>query len=400
MLSRAAFEANVAVFFVILGLTLFLKGVGEKPYLLIFSSLSFVVSMYTFNSSRIVVPLLVLILATVFYKKLLSNLRMTIVSGLVGLVLFFPLLLFMRTPQAQLRFEEVNIFSDIGIINRTNQEIANDGNSPISKVIHNRRFAFVVEYTRHYFDNLTPSFLFIKGDGNPKFSIQDVGSLYIWEIPFLIIGVLILFRKRERYWWLVPVLLLSAIIPAGFARETPHALRIESGIIAFQILTAMGLVSSYYFLKRYSGVFVIVLGVIIIANFIYFLHNYSSNYAREFSGEWQYGYKEAIAYINSVKDNYQGVYMTEALGRPYIYYLFYSKVAPQEFRKNSEVYRETLGFVHVRRYNDIYFEKEIGKIDKKGSLYIAVPTEVPESGNIIKEFKLLNGKTSLVAYTL
>ena len=399
MLSRAAFEANVATFFVLLGLLFFLKGVKEKPYLLLLSSLSFMLSMYTFNSPRIVVPILILTLVVAFHKKLLFFWKQTTLAVVIGLIFYIPLLLFLRTPQAQLRFAEVNFFSEISTIERINQEIANDGNSSFSKIIHNRRFAFTVEYARHYLDNLTPSFLLIRGDGNPKFSIQDVGQLYLWEIPFLIIGSLLLFRKRTSNWWIVPILIVVGIVPAGFARETPHALRIESGIIGFQIITAIGIIGFYEFIKK-KRIYISILGIIIFLNFFYFIHNYISNYSREFSGEWQYGYKESIEYINGAKDEYKGVYMTEELGRPYIYYLFYSGVKPEEFRKNSEVYRETLGFVHVRRIDDIYFEKEIGNIDKKGSLYVATPSEMPDSGKILKEFKLLNGKTSLVAYTL
>jgi len=43
-------------------------------------------------------------------------------------------------------------------------------------MIHNRRFLYGLDYVQHYFDNLNPNFLFITGDGNPKFSTQTVGQ--------------------------------------------------------------------------------------------------------------------------------------------------------------------------------------------------------------------------------
>src|SRR3989344_4024704 len=221
MLSRAAFEANVATFFIVLGIWLFLLSVHGKRWILLFSVVSFVLSIYTFNTARVVTPILVLILTFAFRKELWQRKIETVLAIILGIILILPTLKFLMSPQASLRFKEVNIFSNIGIIENANKQIANDNNSIISKIIHNRRLAFSVEYLRHYFDNLNPDFLFIKGDGNPKFSTQNVGQLYLWEVPFFILGILYLIRKKEGYWWIVPVWLLIGIVPAGAARETP-----------------------------------------------------------------------------------------------------------------------------------------------------------------------------------
>lgn len=405
LLSRAAFEANVAGFFIVLGVFLFLKALRERPLLLPFSVISFVLSMNTFNSARIVAPLIGIVLVVMFYKKLLKHLKMSVFSLVLGIVLLIPLLNFMVSPQAKLRFNEVNIFTDIGVINRSNQEIKNDNNSFISKALHNRRFAYGVEYVHHYLDNLAPQFLFIKGDGNPKFSLQDVGQLYLWEIPFFVGGILMLFRKREKYWWIVPVWLLVGIIPAGFARETPHALRIESSLPTFQIFTAIGV---YYFIKSLNEVrnknlqkvAALIFSIVVLFNFIYFAQNYFMHYAYEFSGEWQYGYKESIAFVSSVQNQYENIYMTESLGRPYVYYLYYLQYPPKKFREEAKIYREVFGFVHVQSFAKFHFTDQIGKVDDNKALYITAPGERPSSSNIVKEFKLLNGHIALVAYTL
>ena len=51
-LSRAAWEANLASFFVVLGVLLFLKSLKGRGWFLILSGLAFVATFYTFNSSR------------------------------------------------------------------------------------------------------------------------------------------------------------------------------------------------------------------------------------------------------------------------------------------------------------------------------------------------------------
>lgn len=315
-------------------------------------------------------------------------------------MLFLPLFLFLLSPQARLRFNEVNIFSDISVIQRTNQEIANDKNSLISRVLHNRRVAYGVEYIRHYFDNLSPSFLFVKGDGNPKFSIQDVGELYLWEIPFFIGGVFLLFKKREGRWYLLPLWFFVGILPAASARETPHALRIETILPTVQIFTAYGLyhMFSYFHSKKFRQVSLIALSVFGLFNFIYFYHNYTANYPREYSGEWQYGYKDTVALLNGVDKNYDKIYFTESLGRPYIYVLFYKKYSPQQFRSEAKIDREALGFVHVRSFGKYVFVRDISYNKLGKTLYIDTPDKVPHGSHIIKTVNLLNGNPALVAY--
>lgn len=401
MLSRAAFEANVASFLIVLGVLLFLIGIQKNRWFLLGSAASFVFSLYTFNTARVVSPILFLLFAFVFRKDLLKAKKQALVMMLVGLLLLLPALNFLLSPQASLRFREVNIFSDISVIENTNRQIENDGNTFWSRILHNRRLAFGVEYLKHYFDNLSPSFLFIKGDGNPKFSVQEVGQMYLWDLPFLIFGIFILFKKREGYWWIIPAWLLIGIIPAGTARETPHALRIETSLPTFQILVAYGFVNFINGLKKYRYLIRNTLYLILFLNVLYFLHSYFVHYSKEYSSEWQYGYKESVSYAASVESKYEQINVTEGLGRPYIYYLFHKRVDPEDFRNNSQVEREALGFVKVKGFGKYKFDKDPRNIKSPpNTLYIDIPSKVPNNASVLKTFYLLSGEPVLVAYVL
>lgn len=423
LLSRAAFEANVATFFIVFAVLLFLialhpRGAASFPprgwskWLLPISIISFIISMYTFNTARIVTPLLVLGLSFANRKYLLTQAKSQfLISVIVGGLIFLPLFLFLMTPQAKLRFHEVNIFSDGSVVERANQQIENDGNAFWSRIIHNRRLGYTVEYLKHYFDNLSPEFLFIRGDGNPKFSIQDVGQMYIWEIPFFIAGILFLFRKREGNWWIIPYWLIVGIIPAGTARETPHALRIETTLPTFQVLTAYGLYEVYklvssiqYRVLSIKIAKLLTIGYLLFAvfNFLYFYHNYFRHYPKEFSSEWQYGYREAIEFTNANENKFDNIIFTEELGRPYIYVLFHKQYDPARFRQEAKIEREVLGFVHVRSFGKYKFVKSVlDNIDKsKDNLYVDMRGNVPAGAKILRTFNLLNGDPNLVAYSL
>lgn len=406
LLSRAAFESNIATLFILLGVYLFLSALEKRNWLFLISILSFVISAYTFNSARIVAPILLGVLFVSNYKFFINKKRLVIACILFGLIITVPLMLYLKSPQSKLRYQEVNIFSDVGVIERVNQQHENNDQAFWSRAVQNRRFAYGVEYLKHYFDNLSPSFLFIKGDGNPKFSIQDVGQMYLWEIPFFVAGLLLLFRKREGRWWLIPAWILIGIAPAATARETPHALRIASTLPMFQLITAYGILhllnelkNSNY--KKYFNIGLVLLISVIVLNLLYFIHNYFFHYSRMYSGEWQYGYREAVAYTESVKDRYESIYFTEQLGRPYIYVLFYGKYSPEYFRENSIVEREVLGFVNVKKMGKYIFDKYPSSTSENASgkiLVVDLPDNAPENVQVLKEIKLMNNTPAIVIY--
>jgi len=399
MLSRGAYEANVSTFFIVLGVYLFLKAINKNFWYLILSAISFVITFYTFNTARVFVPLLVIFLAIGFRKELIKNYKQTIVAGLIGLMFLLPTLPFMFSPQAKLRFAEVNIFSNTSIIETSNKYVENDENAVWSKVIHNRRVLFANEFAIHYFDNLNPSFLFIKGDGNPRFSTQNVGQMYLIEIPLLLAGFYFLIRKKEGYYWIIPIWLILGIIPAATARETPHALRIETVLPTLQIIVAYGLVCLVFKLKKYRLFAASIFLSLMVINFIYFYHGLLTFYRREFSNDWQYPYKELVLYLKNNDKKYSQIFVTDKLGRPYIYFLVYGKYPPDKFRNNADIKREVLGFVHINGFDKYEFRRNVGEENvSKNNLYVGVPDDVPDGVRVIKKFNLLDGEEALVVY--
>lgn len=405
MLSRAAFEANVATFFLVMGVWLFLVSIQEKKWYLPFSAASFIFGVYTFNTARIVGPLLLISFSLLSIKYLWQQKKVVIVSILLGIVLLLPVARFLRTPQASLRFQEVNIFSDLSLITTSNQEIVNDHNAWWSKIIHNRRWVYTQAYVKHYFDNLTPDFLFIHGDGNPKFSIQDVGQMYLWDIPFFVLGILFLIRNKKGRWWIVPLWLIIGIIPAATARETPHALRTEATLPTFQILIAYGIYITWDFLqkkqikKMVKASIAGAIGLLLFVNVGYFWHTMLTHYQYTYSGVWLYGQEQMADYVQSVQSNYSKIYISEDFGRPYIYMAMYTKTDPTVFRKTAIVQRDVFGFVDILGFGRYTFFHEIPTIGKH-ELVVVSYQRIPKGVHILHVEHALNGDPVVAAYTL
>lgn len=411
MLSRAAFEANVATFLIILGTLLFLLGINRKGYYFIFSAIAFALTFYTFNSSRVFVPLFVLAISICTIKDLMKKKKEVLIAGVIGVLMILPILSFLRSPQAKIRFNEVNIFSDISIIQNSNKKIAEHNNSQLAKIVYNRRIGYAQVFAKHYLDHFRPDYLFISGDNNPRFSVRKLGQMYVWDAVFLIVGAVMLFKLRPGKWYFIPIWLMLGIIPAATARETPHALRTETVLPTMQILIAFGFMYFYAFLKtktKYVNSLAVFLLILLFLNFSFFFKILNQDYPKAYAGEWQYGYKEIARYVNSQSKNYKKIYVDEEIGRPYIYNLFYNKILPETFRINSDVKRDIFGFVTVDRYANIYYQRGLKATYYKepGDLYIQsfndpkeIKEGIPENAVIKKVLSLPNGQIRFIAYT-
>jgi 4-amino-4-deoxy-L-arabinose transferase-like glycosyltransferase len=397
--SRGAFEANLAALFNALGVLFFLWFVNKgKGYSLLLSTIAFVFSFYTFNANRIIAPLLQVGLSIIFYRKVLQQKKWLVISIIVGFLLLYPSFSYLANRESRLRFQEVSIFNDLEVIRTANQRIEKDDFSLFAKIIHNRRLAFAQDFLKHYFDNFDFRYLFISGDVNPRLSIQEVGELYLFDLPFLLIGLYSLIKRRDMatlvifcWWFMVP-------IPAATAKETPHALRTVSLLPLPQIVAALGLWTVYQWVKQrqwVKKVFIAGAFLALTVNFFYYLHNYYVHYPRDWSQEWQYGYKEAVGFVSRVEKDYDQVVVTEGLGRPYIYFLFYKKYPPEKFWQERQASRDWWGLWTVSGFGKYKFGVKYLENSSGKTLFVVAPDEVSIKGKILTTINYLNGEPAL-----
>jgi len=449
-LSRAGFEANIALFFIVLGVILVLKAI-DRPKLWIVAWIPFIAALYTFNSSRYFAPLLGLGLVFIGRKSIMKNFRFFIIGICLSVVLMLPIATHLVSKEARLRFTEVNIFSDASVVLLSNKRIEDAGGAWWAKIVYNRRVGYARSYVLHYFDHFQPDYLFVKGDGNPKFSIQDVGQLYMIEAPFLVIGAFGLIRLSPTVGLFLLYWLCMAIVPAAVARETPHALRTLNSLPTWQIFVAFGILSVIRWIQNreqiaennmqvtrdnepaptriysdrgeqgttdnrqkiinnkqncflsfahchMSTVFCFLLSVIYIFSVGYYLSNYYVHYPWMYSGEWQYGYKQALAYVHPIEASYDTIYMTESIGRPYMYTLFYNQIDPKEYLRIKDASFDAAGFYHVYGFGKYRFVKDMPQVCSGRCLFIAPSNATPKDAKILKTIPLLNGLPILTIY--
>ena len=341
-------------------------------------------------------------MAIIYFKDLLKSKKFVIISAVVGLVLLLPFIFYLRTPESKLRFNEVNIFSDINVIKESNRLIAQDNNSLLAKVLDNRRVLYSLSYVKHYFDFFNPTYLFFTGDVNPRFSLRDNGELFLWELPILLIGAYLLISQKSKTSIFIVGWFLLSPVAGAVARETPHALRSETFIPSFEIIASLGMVFLIDSLKKINkqikAFLIVVIAGIIVSSVYLFLHDYLIHFPVSFSYDWQYGYKEAVLEAEKLKNDYDYIVFTESYGRPYVYVAFYSDITPRDFIKEVDFKVDPFGFYSVPKLGKYVFRSQLIDSADKGKkvLYVGKADQIPLSFTILKRINFLNGDPAFV----
>ncbi len=400
-LSRGGFEANIALFFAILGVWFVFKARNTPRYWL-FAWLPFVAAIYTFNSSRVFAVLLAPALILFTWKAIKKNIRQFLFGILIAVITLTPIVPHLVSKEARLRFTEVNIFTDASVVTTANTRIEREGGTLLSKILNNRRVGYARSYALHFLDNLQPEFLFVRGDGNPKFSIQDVGQLYMIEAPFLAIGIFAMFFAYPHMAWLLLYWIIAAIIPAATARETPHALRILNSLPTWYIFIAFGILYvsriTYHVSRKLFSVYCLLVIVLYLFSVVYYLHTYYRHYPMEFSAEWQYGYRQALERIAPIASRYKTIVISENIGRPYMYTLFYTKTDPNVLFQTKDSTFDAAGFYHVYGFSKYRFGGMLPDTLDPDTLYVWDPGAVPSGARILDVIPLLNGNPVLAIF--
>lgn len=364
-LTRASFESSLATLWVSLGIWFIVKGFKNQIWFIV-SMIPFALSVFTYNSARMFTPLFLFAALLIYRKKLLKSKKIVLISFLVFIVLLIPLAPFLLSGERSARYKLVSITDDPGLIPRINE---NRGNSnlpqPLPRLIHNKVTYIGFYFTRNYFAHFTPQFLFISGAPHKQHHVQNMGELYYFQAPFLLLGLHALFKLKNNFRGLLFAWVLLAFIPAAITNDSiPHALRTLIAVPFYQLISGLGFVLSLKWLKE-SPYFakissLMVLFLIVIVSVAYYLYNYYDVYQSTYSRDWQYGYKQAVDYIDKYKNEYDEIVFTRHYGEPHMFTLFYSVYDPAKYQNVPNLVRfETYDWVRVLRF-DKYYLPDLG----------------------------------------
>ncbi|KKS65180.1 hypothetical protein A3A14_00915 [Candidatus Daviesbacteria bacterium RIFCSPLOWO2_01_FULL_43_38] len=364
--SRFNHELNFTVFFFMLGVLLFFKGLERKNRLLIFSSLAFGITLLSYHSAKVVVPPVVLLLIAINIKQLL-RIKKVFMAQLTVLALFVALILFNPALLGIARVNQTSISQDE--IKKT-QWYKDTGNELLGRL----QIA-----SSQYMQHLTPKYLFISGDANSRHSTQAAGEFYWADALFLVAGLALLIWSRSKAALVLLAWAVLAPIPAALVAESPHAARAMFMLGSWHLVAAYGFYQIWLFLRsRYLQIGFIALALLAYGWFFRgYIEDYYTNYSFRSANQWQYGMKETVEYIKD-RNGYSQVFVTDVRSQPYIFFLYYLKEPLPKFLET--VY---LNDTKTRSFNLVsFFDKyhfgdwdPIESMPNPGVLYIVSPSQ-------------------------
>jgi hypothetical protein len=340
--SRSAYEANVSVMFITIGAWAFLRGLRNTNHWLTVSALSFALSMWSYHTPRIFVPLLLIVLTILYFKQLVAMWKVTVVALVIGVIVAVPMVKILLSPEGAVRAKGVSALSDVSIIDRSITWMEGDATSGVSKLqfFHNRRIEFAKVVVTGYLSHFDPAFFFLER-AESKYRAPGMGLLYIFELPFLIAGLYKLMRIRTKESMLVLLWIALAPVAASPTMRLPHPVRTIVFLPALQILSGLGAAALWIFfithletIKRpWSGylkmVFVSCFLFLVPFVFVaYYLHQYYVHLPVDYAADWQYGHKEVVEEVKKMESSYDHVIVSISLDQPQAFFLYYLKYDP------------------------------------------------------------------------
>jgi hypothetical protein len=384
MFSRGAYESNVATFLVALTILLLARGLKrENPRIIFYAIIPLVISVFTYPSTRVFLLLLLPAIYVIVRKRFLTKFT------LIALAI---IILSLLDPLGRIRAADIGILKDPWPNTHLTDSIMEDGWVSgnkfilISRVFHNKPMAYFLDIGKRYAEHFNPVYLFFVSNPNmPKYSIPNVGLFYFFEIATMILGIVVLGKQKKFPSLLVGLWIAASVVPSALSVETPSPIRTLVGLPAWVILSSLGVVFlSDLFSQRKKIIFTVLFGALLIFHLAYFWHQYGvhdSVYRPWYSDE---GVAEMISGVNSLQANYKAVVVPKD---PYIFFLFFNAIRPQDFLENSEILPEKPGvWERVNKLGRIVFKMpyDCPKIGMRDVLYVCRGQEIPLNANLLK----------------
>lgn len=331
--SRATSEVVISSFFVLFSIYFYIKLINnnEKKYIY-YTLISVVLSYFMYHSARLLLPIYLLAIAFMHYKKIT---RFVFAPLLFSIVLTAILLL---SGNSTKRLNQVSIFKSPDV----NYELQRSNEGKI--IVYTRNV--IKEYGEYFSTD------FLIGDkARPyRYLTVGVGLLNYIDLFLLITGIYYLFSKKNPTIILL-FLLISPLSSAITIEDSPNMHRSFYMMPFIAILESL----SFYYLKSKKAIF-----SILMISLVYFMYSYFFKsqlhipYIKDmFVDSPTYRDIGNIELTNSLKrykDQYETIYVSNFPDNLYTWYAFNHDISPKIFNAQSYIPGS-----NERRYENIVF---------------------------------------------
>lgn len=392
--SRAGFEVNMALCLVLLGLVIFLYGLETKRWSMLFLSVMlFGISLYTYNLTRILSPLFLLTLSIYFRNEILRFKKwQLILLSVLAMVLLVPFLATIFTQGGASSAKGALITgantTALGVEMRS---YLSGMPKLFTLVLYNKYVYLLFQYIRNIAATFSGVFFFVSGTSNGNQGIGNVGTFYMFQLPFFIYGIYLSLSKKISSLRLFLGWLIVCVAVLALSEEVPHATRGYFLVIPGIVFSAVGVLSFFSWLKttratllRYFVVFISVMFVAYELQF-YFV-SYYLRYPHTSAKSWRIADKNLALYLKDHGKEYNKIIVDDSASFIYTSYLFYAQYPPQKFFTTA-VRKQVGDLSEVRSFGKFEFRPVFWKTDiQSGELLIVNGFMKVPRGRIIARF--------------
>lgn len=391
--SRVAYSNILGLLFATLFALFYIRFLKKgKNNFLIWSLISFLAAIFTYQTFRVFLPVLIIFLLIFTFQKLSSKIKTKVLIFSISLILITVLSLLPKEARARTQSTSL-LYSSSKLV----EDIAEDGlagtNVFIARAFHNKLVLTGISFVGRYISYFDPKFLFFEASGEvQRHTIPGVGVFYLVELPFVFLSFLYFFKYKKDQFSFLPIFwILTAPLAASLIVEPVSTTRSIPLTLGFSILTAIG-IYTFFDLLKFKRIVVILVALVFLGNFFYVAHQYLIHKLYHHPWYSDVGLKEMVEAINlRYYEKYDKIIVPRG---HYMPFLFYGRISPQEFLKKAVFLPRTQA-----QWNRIVsFEKLVFNIPydcpqagKEKVLYVCFGTKVPAQAEVLEVIKFKDG---------
>lgn len=317
-IGRTSYEAVYAPFFFLAATAILLYA---KSWKLLFAIPVLLLAFYSYIGTKLIFLPFVLIIcwysyAAINHKKY-KNIFLIIGAFSVLLVLYFAI--FLLTGK-EARTGEILLPNSpqLGLQVDALRRISID--NPLTSLFENKPTLFIKTITEKLYKTFSLDYLFFSGDS--FFSINRHGLFYIIDLPFIILGLIGIFRKNRKVFYLLVSLIFLSVVPQIFhTASTSNFSHHLALMYSFVLIAAAYGVYSVSQKLHFSKLPIVICGV-----YLLFLLNFLQIYFFQHSlqGYFDFNMRTLSTYANLSSQKNPTVIMTTKNAGTFQKYLFYT----------------------------------------------------------------------------
>ncbi|MEK7580983.1 MAG: glycosyltransferase family 39 protein [Patescibacteria group bacterium] len=406
--SRSSSDSIIDVTLSIFAILISLKylGKGDKK-LLPLILVTWIFSFYTYQTGRIMIPILSSVIIIIDWLKTKSFSKSKWLIFTLIIFLIFPLGYSIATKKGSSRFNQVSVFANPEIQRSLNQIITESGvvgiNPTIVRVFNNKLISYSMQASQNYLYFFSPeNMLFDKNVKPLRYKIPQVGLITITEYLGLLAACYFFIKGKNKIKSSFPfIAILIAPLPAAITSEDFQ--RSIYLIPYWQILASFGL---YNMIKSITSKKLLLFGVsivIVVVTYqaLFFAYQYFLISPVHEPFYRTYERKELAIFLGSNENMNKNVLLSEYDGT-YIYYLYFNKldIFSLKYKKPTKYFEGDFTMVNMtfkknrclggNDYLENRYDMSIEYEDCKKFPFLAP----------VKEFRRKDGSLVLVAYNI